>query len=148
MKTRDRAFVGSGIVVSFSAAGWAHGQGLAAEQIAWSGVLSQLAVVVLLVGTVFAGMSREYYGGAVGRGLGVIAAGLLVYGVVYWPHKTGVPILSMTGLPLVEGWHGSGEPAWFGIVAPAWQTFFHLLTAITLGVVAYGFYVIWRSGKA
>lgn len=148
MRVRDWLLVGIGLVASFGAAFWAHARGLAAEEIAWSGLLSQLAVVVLLAGAVFAVMATSYYGGAVQRGLEVIAAGFLIYGVVYWPHKTGIPVLSLTGLPLLEGWHGSDTPAWFGIIEPAWQTFFHLLTAITLGFVAYGFWIIWRSAKA
>lgn len=148
MKPLDWVIVGLGIVLSLGAAFWAHTQGLAADGIAWSGLLSQLAVVVLLVGAGFAAMATQFYGGAVQRGLQVIAAGFLIYGVLYWPHKTGVPLLAGTGLPLLGGWHGSSEPAWFGIIEPAWQTFFHLLTAVTLGFVAYGFYVIWRSAQA
>lgn len=145
MNRQDGVVIGGSLLVSFGAAFWAHSQGLAAADIAWSGLLPQIAALVLIVGAVFAYLSKEFYGGVISRGLTVIAAGFLTYGVIYWPHKGGVPVLSSLGIPLLEGWHGSSEPAWFTIIEPAWQTFFHLLTAITLVFVAYGFYIIWRS---
>lgn len=147
MERQDWLVVGGGLLVSLGAALWADSQGLAAADIGFSGLLPKIAVVVLLAGAIFAYLAKEFYGGTVNRGLTVIASGFLIYGVLYWPHKGGVPVLASLGLPLLEGWHGSGTPAWFGIIEPAWQTFFHLLTVITLGFVAYGFYLIWRSGK-
>lgn len=123
MKTVDKGIVAGGVVLSFI---------LAFLEVGFTGFFPELSVVVILIGGVLAYMARDYYGGQIGRGLEVLAAGFIIYGVLWWPHKI--------------GWHGGGTPAWAGIIEPAWQTFFHLLTVITLGIVAYGFYTLWQVG--
>jgi hypothetical protein len=133
MKGRDWGLIIGGIAVSLGAAFWANASGLAAGDITGTQWIPRLAVVAVLVGALFAYLARDFYGGTVARGLHIIGIGFLIYGIIWWPHKI--------------GWHGGGEAAWLGIIEPAWQTFFHLLTVITLGIVAYGFYWIWRGGQ-
>lgn len=131
LENREWGVVLGGVVVSLGAAFWANSNGLAAADVSWISWLPKIAVLVVFLGAVFAYLSRDFYGGEVARSLEVIAAGFMIYAVIWWPHKM--------------WWHGGGTPAWGGIIEPAWQTFFHLLTAVTLLIVAYGFYLFWQS---
>jgi hypothetical protein len=130
---QDGAVLLAGLAAVGGATVWAQLGGLASSDIGFASVLPKVTVVVALLGAVFAYMARDFYGGGFNRGLEVVASGFLIYGIIWWPHKV--------------GWHGGGTPAWLGVIEPAWQTFFHLLTAITLGIVSYGFFLLWKEGK-
>lgn len=134
MKSLDWGLIGGGILLSLIAGYLAHIGSLSRATVdALAMWLPRFSIVVILMGVVFIYLSRDRLGGSVSRNLSVVAAGFLIYGFIYWPHKV--------------SWHGTGEPAWLGISAGAWQTTFHLLTVSTLVIVAYGFYLFWQMAQ-
>lgn len=137
-ETRDIAVIGGGILVSILAAVAAQTGVLTESMVsAISGLLPKLTLLVILAGVSFVYLSRDLLGGEIVRRLEVIAAGFLLYAIVWWPHKI--------------WWHGSGfggeMPGWLGIAPGAWQTFFHLITASAIAITGYGFYLFWQMAQ-
>lgn len=138
LENKDYAVIGGGILLSFAAAFAAEAGILSSSFVGQlTGLLPQLTLLVILAGVGFVYLSRDLLGGDISRNLEVIATGFLIYALIWWPHKI--------------WWHGTGfggeMPAWIGISAGAWQTFFHLLTATTVAIAGYGFYLFWKMGQ-
>lgn len=139
LRNQDYAVVLGGILLSFLGA-FAAEAGVLSSSLVGSitGLLPKLTVLVILVGILFVYLSRDLLGGEVVQNLEVVAAGFLIYGVMWWPHKMGYHADAF----------GGSMASFFGIFSTgAWNVFFHTLTAAVFGIVSFGFYRFWEMSQ-
>lgn len=99
----------------------------------FSNILMAFAIVATLIPLLKA---SQHWGGKIGRGLQIIALGLLLFMFSIIPH--------------VE-WHVMGAPDPLGprmVLSSAWWAgFFHILTIVSWVIIIYGFYLFWDLGR-
>jgi hypothetical protein len=86
--------------------------------------------IVLLIGTVFIYLAREGIGGVVARNLEVTGTGMTLLGI-FWV--------------LFAEYFTAGNPAWLGIAPPFWTVFIMGTVTSSFFLIAYGFYLFWKS---
>ena len=139
LNNKDYGFILGGVLLSFLGAFAAEAGVLSASLVGtittW---LPRITILVILVGLVFVYLSRDLLGGEIAKNLEVVAAGFLIYGISWWPHKMGYHAEAM----------GGAAGSIFGVFTPgAWNVFFHTLTAAVFGIVSFGFYRFWEMSQ-
>lgn len=139
LEQKDYGIIFGGLLLSFVGAFLAEAGILGSSMVGTlTGLLPKLTVLVILVGLVFAYLSRDLLGGEVVDNLDVIAVGFLIYAVIWWPHKM---VYHADAL-------GGAAESMFGLLsAGAWNVFFHTLTAAVFGIVSFGFYRFWEMSQ-
>lgn len=139
LENKDYGFILGGILLSFLGAFAAQSGVLPSSAVdTITGILPQLTILVILVGLVFAYLSRDLLGGEIVDNLDVIAVGFLLYAILWWPHKM---------VYHAEALGGSAE-SMFGLLSTgAWNVFFHTLTAAVFGIASFGFYRFYQMSQ-
>ncbi|MFQ3308633.1 MAG: hypothetical protein ACI977_000876 [Candidatus Nanohaloarchaea archaeon] len=139
LEQKDYGIILGGLLLSFVAAFLAEAGILSGSMVSSiTGILPQLTILVILVGLVFAYLSRDLLGGEVVDNLDIIAAGFLIYAIIWWPHKMVYHADALGGV----------AESMFGILSTgAWNVFFHTLTAAVFGIVSFGFYRFWEMSQ-
>lgn len=139
LNNQDYGVILGGIIISFLGAFAAEAGVLSSSLVGTiTGLLPKITVLVILVGLVFVYLARDLLGGEIVDNLEVVAAGFLVYAVIWWPHKMGYH---------ADAWGGSAASI-MGIFSPgAWNVFFHTLTAAVFGIASFGFYRFWEMSQ-
>lgn len=138
MNNRDIWIVGGAVLVAIFAGIWVHiivGAGGYDTDVAVSlidDILDYFTLVAAVTALGLVYQARAAYGGDMARSLAMIGVGLLLYVPTYWVSYR---------------WAIEGNPLWFGMTTGFWSLLFGLLTIFTFGYVAYGFYLMWHTGK-
>ncbi len=134
LNRKDMYLIGAGVILGLIAAvlGQIGVIGMPVEMI-----LTYVMVIPILPGLYFLYKSRDLWGGQIARYLDFIGIGL---------------VINLLLFPVHMFWHFSAlRPeeqlaAWFGLSPNFWYIFFHGLTGYSFAMLAYGFYLFYKSG--
>jgi hypothetical protein len=129
MKEADNKVILGGIMAAVLAGLWAQFMGL---ETAVDGIIDYFVVITTLIGLYFLNNARKDLGGEIARSLEILGIATFLYVISYWPSYR---------------WGMAGNPAWLGMTAEFWSMLFSLLNMMTFGLIAYGFYRFWTTGK-
>lgn len=130
-ETRDLAFIGVGLALSFLAGVFAIGKspGFVLKAELWTALAN---APIFLAASYFIWRFKDVWGGEIARYLTIASIGLVIQMLTWIPHI----------LWHIEGLPSQFAPSALGFSGGFWLMFFHLAGPVSLGITTYGFYML------